>query len=80
VLGWQNSATLGSVLSYNLYWLFVMAMFASMRFKEVRGNWPWMRPKKGAAGRSASVGSGSGDDKDKDEKVVSVQPLRTLEA
>lgn len=39
-----------------------------------------MRPKKGAAGRSASVGSGSGDDKDKDEKVVSVQPLRTLEA
>jgi len=80
VLGWQNSATYGSVISYNVYWLFVMAMFASMRFKEVRGNWPWMRAKKGGEGRSGSVGSGSGEEKDKDEEVVSVQPLRTLEA
>lgn len=45
ILGWTNSATYGSVLSYNLYWLVVMAGFASMRYQEVKGHWPLMKPK-----------------------------------
>lgn len=45
VLGWQNSATYGSVISYNLYWVFVMTMFLSMRYHEVKGHWPLMKAK-----------------------------------
>lgn len=41
VFGWTNSATYGSVLAYNLYWLVVMLSFASLRYHEVRGAWPW---------------------------------------
>ncbi|KAF4306100.1 putative plasma membrane iron permease protein [Botryosphaeria dothidea] len=38
ILGWQNSATYGSVLSYNLYWLTVLVAFVWMRYSEKRGN------------------------------------------
>ncbi|KAL1903407.1 high-affinity iron permease [Sporothrix stenoceras] len=41
VLGWTNSATYGSVLAYNLYWLVMMLAFASLRYHEVHGAWPW---------------------------------------
>lgn len=34
VLGWQNSATLGSVISYALYWLAVVATLVFLKFKE----------------------------------------------
>ncbi|KAK0741870.1 iron permease FTR1/Fip1/EfeU [Apiosordaria backusii] len=40
ILGWNNSATYGSVLSYNIYWIVIMAAFMTMRFKEVKGHWP----------------------------------------
>ncbi|KAK4205799.1 putative plasma membrane iron permease [Triangularia verruculosa] len=40
ILGWNNSATYGSVLSYNLYWVAVITAFLVMRFKEVKGHWP----------------------------------------
>lgn len=40
ILGWQNSATYGSVLSYNLYWLFVMAMFLGLMYIERYGRVP----------------------------------------
>jgi high-affinity iron transporter len=43
ILGWQNSATYGSVLSYNLYWITVIVAFVSMRYKEQRGHWPMMK-------------------------------------
>lgn len=36
VLGWQNSATLGSVLSYVFYWLAVIAALVYLKFKEGR--------------------------------------------
>ncbi|KAH7025109.1 iron permease FTR1 family protein [Microdochium trichocladiopsis] len=36
ILGWQNSATYGSVISYNVYWIFVMAGFGWMRYTEKR--------------------------------------------
>lgn len=40
VLGWENSATYGSVISYNLYWLAVIIGFLALRFKETHGHWP----------------------------------------
>lgn len=46
ILGWQNSATYGSVLSYNVYWIVVILAFFAMRFKEVKGHWPLMKAKK----------------------------------
>lgn len=36
LLGWQNSATYGSVISYNLYWVFVMLMVLHAVYKEQR--------------------------------------------
>ena len=45
LFGWTNSATYGSVLSYNLYWLAVIVVFISMRFKEQKGHWPLMKAK-----------------------------------
>ncbi|KAK4239056.1 iron permease FTR1/Fip1/EfeU [Achaetomium macrosporum] len=45
ILGWQNSATYGSVISYNVYWICVMISFIVMRYREVKGHWPLMRAK-----------------------------------
>ncbi|KAF9888598.1 hypothetical protein FE257_008530 [Aspergillus nanangensis] len=46
ILGWTNSATYGSVISYNLYWAAVIVYFGYMRHRELRdssvkkrGNW-----------------------------------------
>ncbi|CAK7273834.1 high-affinity iron permease [Sporothrix epigloea] len=36
LLGWQNSATVGSVLSYNLYWVAVVVEFLLMAAREKR--------------------------------------------
>lgn len=62
LLGWQNSATYGSVIAYNLYWICVIAMFIVMRFKEKRGRYPFMKsqpttvvaPEKGSSDDSSS--------------------------
>lgn len=40
LLGWQNSATYGSVISYNLYWLCIIIAFYSMRHRELYGYLP----------------------------------------
>lgn len=45
ILGWTNSATYGSVLSYNIYWIFVMASFILIRFRETKGRWPFGKAK-----------------------------------
>lgn len=45
ILGWENSATYGSVISYNLYWVAIMIGFASMRYFEKHGHWPLMKAK-----------------------------------
>jgi len=42
LLGWQNSATYGSVISYNLYWLTVIIGLLLSRYKEIKGNYPWV--------------------------------------
>ena len=46
LFGWQNSATYGSVISYNLYWLTVICAFLAMRYNETHGRWPLMPRKK----------------------------------
>ena len=45
LLGWQNSATYGSVISYNVYWIVVIAGFLAMRYHEDNGYWPLMKVK-----------------------------------
>ncbi len=45
IFGWNNTASYGSILSYNLYWLAVMLAFITMRYHEVKGHWPLMKPK-----------------------------------
>ncbi|KAL8868398.1 MAG: hypothetical protein Q9174_005020 [Haloplaca sp. 1 TL-2023] len=45
ILGWQNSATYGSVISYNLFWLTVIIAFLAMGFNDKNGHWPLMKPK-----------------------------------
>lgn len=44
ILGWQNSATYGSVISYNLYWLTVILAFGVMRYTEQNGHLPFLAP------------------------------------
>ncbi|KAK4662525.1 high-affinity iron permease [Podospora pseudopauciseta] len=43
VLGWNNSATYGSVISYNVYWIVVITIFMILRYKEVKGHWPFSK-------------------------------------
>ena len=38
ILGWQNSATYGSVISYNVYWIVIIACFVAMRYHEQHGH------------------------------------------
>ncbi|KAL4736472.1 iron permease FTR1/Fip1/EfeU [Aspergillus similis] len=40
LFGWTNSATYGSVLSYNLYWIVIILSYLAMRFKEQNGYIP----------------------------------------
>lgn len=85
MFGWQNSATYGSVISYNVYWIFVIAMFACMRFQEVRGHWPWSKGGKVVGGDDVEGGSsagasevGVGVDVKRTEAVEVQQPGSTL--
>lgn len=43
ILGWTNSATYGSVISYNVYWIVVIIGFLLIRYKEVKGYYPGMK-------------------------------------
>lgn len=45
LFGWQNSATIGSVVSYNMYWIAVIAGFLAMIYYEKKGHWPLMKAK-----------------------------------
>ncbi|KAJ5816158.1 Iron permease FTR1 [Penicillium robsamsonii] len=40
ILGWQNTGTYGSVIGYNVYWLFIMACIAWMLYEERTGRAP----------------------------------------
>lgn len=57
LFGWQNSATYGSVLSYNFYWIAVILGFLAMRYNERNGHWPLTMPKKAADTKRGSNAS-----------------------
>ena len=59
IFGWQNSATYGSVLSYNFYWIAVIIAFLAMRYNEKKGHWPLMKQKAAPSERAASESSNS---------------------
>ena len=63
LFGWQNSASYGSVISYNMYWVAVIVGFLALRFNEKHGRWPFMKAKAVPedVSRTASH-SGSGSD------------------
>ncbi|ERF72149.1 hypothetical protein EPUS_02940 [Endocarpon pusillum Z07020] len=64
IFGWQNSATYGSVISYNLYWLAVIVAFVTMRYKEQNSHWPLMRLRSRSPqdlSRTQSDSSGAGE-------------------
>lgn len=43
LLGWQNSATYGSVISYNIYWLCLILVLIVMLYEEKTGHLPFMK-------------------------------------
>ncbi|KAI0147750.1 plasma membrane iron permease [Xylariaceae sp. FL1272] len=44
LFGWQNSATYGSVISYNVYWIVVIAYFVMMGYHDRKGSWGVFTP------------------------------------
>lgn len=60
IFGWQNSATYGSVISYNLYWLVVIIGFLTLRYKETKGRWPLMKAKARTSAENDSEESSKG--------------------
>jgi high-affinity iron transporter len=72
LFGWQNSATYGSVISYNLYWLVVIVGFLVLGFREKKA--------KATGGRdAASESSDSGAIGEKDEAGVPRAAVREIE-
>ena len=45
LFGWQNSATYGSVIGYNVFWICAIVGFGLLRFKETKGRYPWAKAK-----------------------------------
>ncbi|CUM56503.1 uncharacterized protein AC631_04630 [Debaryomyces fabryi] len=43
LLGWQNSATYGSVISYNVYWIAVIVTLCLMMYEEKKGHLPFCK-------------------------------------
>lgn len=43
ILGWQNTATYGSVISYNVYWDFIIFVVACLLYEERTGALPFAR-------------------------------------
>ncbi|PWW79794.1 iron permease FTR1 [Tuber magnatum] len=80
ILGWQNTATYGSVLSYNVYWIIVSLGFMLMLFREKRGHYPLMKaPVSDRAPREGSD-SGAGGVMAGDTPGEKVTPTAEVEA
>ncbi|MDN6067814.1 MAG: FTR1 family protein [Staphylococcus equorum] len=43
ILGWQNSATYGSVISYNIYWVVLIIVLGLMFYQEKTGHLPFTK-------------------------------------
>ncbi|KAI1129830.1 iron permease FTR1/Fip1/EfeU [Nemania abortiva] len=69
ILGWTNSATYGSVISYNVYWIAIMISLFAMRYRELKGHFPFLGGKKNSA-TAESVESSSGTKPEATETVT----------
>lgn len=61
-IGWQNSATYGSVIGYNMYWIVVIIGFVLMRYNEKTGHWPFMKAKPATSPTIPESESGGSDE------------------
>ncbi|GME79878.1 unnamed protein product [Ambrosiozyma monospora] len=43
LLGWQNSASYGTVIGYNVYWIVVITVIGLMLYEEKKGHLPFMK-------------------------------------
>jgi high-affinity iron transporter len=71
-IGWTNSATYGSVISYNLYWLAIILWFVAMGSKERHGKVPLLSVLGGngqGTTQEASESSGGGSEGPKNDSV-----------
>jgi high-affinity iron transporter len=59
LFGWTNSATYGSVIGYNMYWIVVIIAFFALRYNETHGRWPLMKKRAVAAEAPGSDGKES---------------------
>jgi high-affinity iron transporter len=73
LFGWTNSATYGTVISYNLYWIAVIIGFVVLRFRESKGHWPFMK----APVRSVrpELKDGAGSDRSSDVETHKKEPI-----
>lgn len=72
LFGWQNSATYGSVISYNVYWIAVILGFIAMRFHEKRAK---------PAGKVGSVSSNEAESASgKAEGNPAITSVRSVES
>ncbi|KAG9233420.1 iron permease FTR1 family protein [Amylocarpus encephaloides] len=77
IFGWTNSATYGSVISYNVYWIAVIIGFILMRYNEQKGHLPLMKAKKQDApvmSDSSADGSGILEAKKNTKPTTTVTP------
>ncbi|OAA59568.1 Iron permease FTR1 [Niveomyces insectorum RCEF 264] len=51
LLGWENTGTYGSVIAYNMYWLFIIACVLALLYEERTGWLPFAKPVLAVAGR-----------------------------
>lgn len=80
ILGWTNSATYGSVISYNVYWIFVMAMFVTLRYHEIKGHWPLCKAKPAAGPAETGSQSESHAGRAADSKTAAQQKTTAASA
>ncbi|CAF9936322.1 MAG: hypothetical protein ALECFALPRED_006766 [Alectoria fallacina] len=72
LFGWENSATYGSVLSYNFYWITIIIAFLAMRYNEKKGHWPLMKAKAISSEEKTS-------DSSSEEEVGITYPKKSVE-
>ncbi|KAI9734191.1 MAG: hypothetical protein M1818_006602 [Claussenomyces sp. TS43310] len=79
ILGWQNSATYGSVISYNVYWIAIILGFFAMRYNEVKGHWPLLKHKKlSDTGSNADSQFGNNDFREKNHVDAVVMTTHSI--
>ncbi|TGJ87264.1 hypothetical protein E0Z10_g1547 [Xylaria hypoxylon] len=74
IFGWTNSATYGSVIAYNFYWIAIVIALGVMRYREVRGHWPLFQGKKSSVIAGPSEVSAETDSRTKPEASESITP------